>query len=126
MSQHYTIYVFTAGTQDYAEPIVSYLNQKRKTIHGLLHRKNCMETQNGFFIKDLRIISNRELKDIVMVDNLVHSFGLQITNGVPILEFLDNSQDTEFQGLQKLLIEASTKDDVREYLDEKLRLKQLL
>jgi CTD small phosphatase-like protein 2 len=126
MSQHYTIYVFTAGTQDYAEPIVSYLNQKRKTIHGLLHRKNCMETQNGFFIKDLRIISNRELKDIVMVDNLVHSFGLQITNGVPILEFLDNAQDTEFQGLQKLLIEASTKDDVREYLDEKLRLKQLL
>jgi CTD small phosphatase-like protein 2 len=126
MSQHYTIYVFTAGTQDYAEPIVSYLNQKRKTIHGLLHRKNCMETQNGFFIKDLRIISNRELKDIVMVDNLVHSFGLQITNGVPILEFLDNSQDTEFQGIQKLLIEASTKDDVREYLDEKLRLKQLL
>lgn len=126
MSQHYTIYVFTAGTQDYAEPIVSYLNQKRKTIHGLLHRKNCMETQNGFFIKDLRIISNRELKDIVMVDNLVHSFGLQITNGVPILEFLDNSQDTEFQGLQKLLIEASTKDDVREFLDEKLRLKQLL
>lgn len=85
-----------------------------------------METQNGFFIKDLRIISNRELKDIVMVDNLVHSFGLQITNGVPILEFLDNSQDTEFQGLQKLLIEASTKDDVREFLDEKLRLKQLL
>jgi CTD small phosphatase-like protein 2 len=126
MSQHYTIYVFTAGTQDYAEPIVSYLNQKRKTIHGLLHRKNCMETQNGFFIKDLRIISNRELKDIVMVDNLVHSFGLQITNGVPILEFLDNAQDTEFQGLQKLLIEASTKDDVREYLDEKLRLKELL
>jgi len=126
MSQHYTIYVFTAGTQDYAEPIVSYLNQKRKTIHGLLHRKNCMETQNGFFIKDLRIISNRELKDIVMVDNLVHSFGLQITNGVPILEFLDNSQDTEFQGIQKLLVEASTKDDVREYLDEKLRLKQLL
>ena len=126
MSQHYTIYVFTAGTQDYAEPIVSYLNQKRKTIHGLLHRKNCMETQNGFFIKDLRIISNRELKDIVMVDNLVHSFGLQITNGVPILEFLYNSQDTEFQGIQKLLVEASTKDDVREYLDEKLRLKQLL
>lgn len=109
MSQYYTIYVFTAGTQDYAEPIVAYLNQKKKTIHGVLHRKNCMETQNGFFIKDLRIISNRELKDIVMVDNLVHSFGLQLRNGVPILEYLDNSEDCEFIGLQKFLIEASSK-----------------
>lgn len=44
-----------------------------------------METQNGFFIKDLRIIQNRELKDIIMIDNLAHSFGLQVTNGIPIL-----------------------------------------
>jgi CTD small phosphatase-like protein 2 len=42
MNNHYNIYVFTAGTQDYAEPIVSYLNQKKKTIQGVLHRKNCM------------------------------------------------------------------------------------
>jgi CTD small phosphatase-like protein 2 len=59
MSAHYNVYVFTAGTQDYAEPIVSYLNQNKKTILGVLHRKNCMETQNGFFIKDLRIVHNR-------------------------------------------------------------------
>ena len=63
-----------------------------------------METQNGFFIKDLRIIQNRELKDIVIVDNLVHSFGLQITNGIPILEFLDNKNDKELLGLEKTLI----------------------
>lgn len=37
-----------------------------------------METHNGFFIKDLRIIRNRGLKDLIIVDNLVHSFGLQI------------------------------------------------
>ena len=42
MSQYYSVYVFTAGTPDYAEPIVSYLNQPKKTIMGLLHRKNCM------------------------------------------------------------------------------------
>lgn len=93
MNQYFNIYVFTAGTQDYAEPIIAYLNQKKKTILGFLHRKNCMETQNGFFIKDLRIIQNRELKDIIMIDNLAHSFGLQVSNGIPILEFLNNPQD---------------------------------
>ena len=85
MSQYFNVYVFTAGTLDYAEPIINYLNTPKKTILGFLHRKNCMETQNGFFIKDLRIIQNRSLKDIIMVDNLVHSFGLQINNGIPIL-----------------------------------------
>lgn len=38
-------------------------------------RNNCMETKNGFFIKDLRLIGNKELKDILIVDNLAHSFG---------------------------------------------------
>jgi CTD small phosphatase-like protein 2 len=61
-----------------------------------------------------------------MVDNLVHSFGLQITNGIPILEFLNNKQDRELQGMEKMLIELSTKDDVRDYLQDKLKLKEVL
>lgn len=61
-----------------------------------------------------------------MVDNLVHSFGLQLTNGIPILQFLNNKQDRELQGLEKMLIELSTKEDVRDYLQEKLKVKQVL
>ena len=99
MAELYTIYVYTASTEDYARPIVDFLNQKDKTIHGILHRKNCMETHNGFYIKDLRIIKNRELKDIVIIDNLVHSFGLQLDNGIPILEYLKGSEDRELQGI---------------------------
>ena len=100
----YSIYVFTASTVDYAEPIVEYLNEKKKTIHGILHRKNCMETHNGFYIKDLRIIKNRELKDIVIVDNLIHSFGLQLDNGIPILEYLKGKDDVELKGMEKMLV----------------------
>ncbi len=115
MSAIYAIYVFTAGTLDYAEPIIKYLNKSKKYIQGFLHRKNCMETYNGFYIKDLRIISNRELKDIVIVDNLVHSFGLQINNGFPILEFLDNKNDNELELLKSPLKEIAKLDDVRTY-----------
>lgn len=52
-----------------------------------------METKNGFYIKDLRIIAERDQKDIVLVDNLSHSFGFQIDNGIPILEWHDNKDD---------------------------------
>lgn len=107
------MYVFTASTKDYSEPIVEYLNRNKKTIQAVLHRKNCLETVNGFKIKDLRIIKNRGLEDIVLVDNLVHSFGLQLDNGIPILEFTSNKEDKELLRLEKILMEAKNYTDVR-------------
>ena len=40
----------------------------------ILSRNFCLETKKGLFIKDLRIIKNRNLQDMVIVDNLSHSF----------------------------------------------------
>ena len=37
-------------------------------------------TQEGYYVKDLRIISDREIKDIVIVDNLAYSFAFQVLN----------------------------------------------
>ena len=34
-----------------------------------------------------------------MVDNLIHSFGLQLDNGIPILQFLNNKEDKELKGI---------------------------
>ena len=85
-----------------------------------------METHNGFYIKDLRIIKNRCLKDIILVDNLIHSFGLQIDNGIPILEYLKGKEDKELLGLENMLIEMAEMEDVRDYLRSKLDLKKNL
>jgi len=38
MSRYYDIHIFTASTEDYAKPIVKYLNSKKKTIQSVLHR----------------------------------------------------------------------------------------
>jgi len=61
-----------------------------------------------------------------MVDNLVHSFGMQISNGIPILDFTDNKEDRELKAMEKMLIELSFKPDVRDYLSEKLKIPSLL
>ena len=46
-------------------------------------------------MKDLRVIRNRQLKDIILVDNAVYSFGFQLTNGIPILPFYRDKNDRE-------------------------------
>ena len=99
MSQKYEIIIFTASTQYYADAIINHIDPENKYISYVLTRKHCMQTKNGFFIKDLRIIKNRDLKDMVIVDNLLHSFGLQIDNGIPILEFTGNKKDEELRYL---------------------------
>ena len=63
-----------------------------------------METKNGFFIKDLRIIKNREMNNMVLVDNLSHSFGFQIDNGIPILEWHNDQKDQELKFLINYLV----------------------
>ena len=85
-----------------------------------------MQTKNGFFIKDLRIISDRDIKDIVIVDNLSHSFGFQIENGIPILEWKFHKKDQELLFLKDYLIEAYQSSDFRDFNKEKLRLRDIL
>lgn len=68
-----------------------------------LYRDNCIETDEGVFIKDLRIIANRDLKDILLVDNAAYSFGYQIDNGVPIIPFYDDKSDKELMHLMVYL-----------------------
>lgn len=55
-----------------------------------MYRENCVTTDEGIYIKDLRIFANRNIDDIVIVDNAVYSFGYQIENGIPIIPFYDN------------------------------------
>lgn len=84
MSKFFDIFIFTSATLQYAEPIVKFLNSGKRYIKGILHREHCLKTNNGLFIKDLRIIENAESKSIVIVDNHIYSFSFQLENGIPI------------------------------------------
>ena len=55
--------------------------------------------QISLYIKDLRIIRNRRMEDMVIVDNAVYSFGFQLENGIPIIPFYNNPMDEELHHL---------------------------
>lgn len=89
MKESYQIVSFTASDQLYADAILDYLDPNGDIFSYRLYRQHCVETEYGL-IKDLRIIANRNLKDMVIIDNSALSFSLNVNNGIPILPFYDN------------------------------------
>lgn len=122
VSMDYEIVIFTASTPYYATLVTKALDPESKYFNGLLTRNHCMMTKNGFFIKDLRMIDNRHLKDVILLDNYVHSFAFNIENGIPILEWRGEKDDDELIHMARYLKEISKESDLREVNRNRLNL----
>jgi CTD small phosphatase-like protein 2 len=114
VQEDFQIVIFTASHQNYADAVLDFIDPDRELTALRLYRENCIETEEGVFIKDLRVLANRDLKDIMLVDNAAYSFGYQIDNGVPIIPFYDDKNDKELMHLIVYLQQILKLDDVRE------------
>ena len=88
LAKFYEIAVFTAGEQAYADAVLDYLDEGRQVIQHRLYRQHCVKAAEGMYVKDLRIIEDRNIKDVILVDNSIISFAFNIDNGVPISAFV--------------------------------------
>ena len=66
--------VFTAGERTYADFILDKVDPEKKYFKARLYREHCVKAEDNVYVKDLRIIRDRELEDIVIVDNSILSF----------------------------------------------------
>jgi len=66
--------VFTASHQTYADAILDYIDPEGSLFSYRMYRQHCVQTAEGYYVKDLRVIKNRSLRDMVLVDNSVYSF----------------------------------------------------
>lgn len=122
LSQVYEIIVFTASHSCYANVVLDYLDPKGQYIHHRLFRESCVVTDEGIYIKDLRVLANRNLQDVVLVDNAAYSFGYQIENGIPIVPFYENKNDQELRYLIPYLKFLASVKDLREINKQTFRL----
>lgn len=113
MSEVFEIIVFTASHSCYANVVLNILDPENKYITFRLFRDHCLQTKEGIFIKDLRIIANRKQENIAIVDNATYSFGFQLDNGIPIVPFYDNEKDKELLHLMSFLYKMNGQQDVR-------------
>jgi CTD small phosphatase-like protein 2 len=85
--------IFTAAEQTYADLIVDVLDPEKKLFAHRLYRHHCIRVED-VYVKDLRIIGDRALEDMLIVDNSIISFAYQLDNGIPICGFFSsNTQD---------------------------------
>ena len=123
---HFQVVVFTASEQEYADPIIDYLDPTGELIQARYYRPSCVRTHNpDFYIKDMRIFHQRTLSNIILVDNSVYSFAFQLDNGVPIVGFYDDDKDEEMLHLKFYLECLKDCNDVREKNSEAFQLMQL-
>ena len=122
LSNMYEICVFTAGEQDYADTILNFIDEDRSIIKHRLYRHHCVRPDTGVYVKDLSIIADRSLKDMVLVDNSIISFAFNLTNGIPIKAFLGDKPDDELLYMVTFLEEVFTKTDVRTHIDSTFKL----
>jgi len=116
LSQHFEIIVFTASHKSYATVVLDYLDPHKQYIQHRLFRDSCVYTDEGVYVKDLRVIANRNLQDMILVDNAAYSYGFQVDNGVPIIPFYENKSDTELKDLIPFLKSLAKVKDVRDVI----------
>ncbi len=126
LAQIYEIVVFTAGVQEYADPILDRIDPEKTLFKKRLYRDTCIKTEQ-FFIKDLDVFMDREKKDMIIVDNSILSFAFDLASGVPINSFMgDEEDDKDLLYLISFLEEAFYQPDVRVACEESFKLPYLL
>ena len=116
MAKFYNIVLFTASLREYAEKILNIFDPKGDYIQNVLARENCTKHKNQF-IKDFRIITNNVVKkeNILMIDNKIISFAYNLFQGIPILPYYSDPQDTELRDIVPFLIHLSSfRVDIKE------------
>jgi len=124
MSQICEVIVFTASHSCYANVVLDYLDPHGQYVHHRLFRESCVVTDEGVYVKDLRILGNRNLQDCVLVDNAAYSYGCQVENGIPIIPFYDNKEDQELKHLIPYLKSLLNVKDCREVNKQTFKLHQ--
>ena len=93
INNYFEVFIYTASYKNYADTIIDYIEKDKKYFSLRLYRENCIYLKPGIYIKDLRIINERELKNMIIIDNSLFSFANQLDNGILVTSFFNDLND---------------------------------
>ena len=126
----YNLIVFTASVQEYADPVIDWLEQERKYFSGRFYRQHCT-FRNGAYIKDLSSVEP-DLSKVMILDNsplsyIFHegtskkqetreSLTIFTDNAIPIEGWINDPTDNDLLHLVPILEALQYVTDVRALL----------
>ena len=100
---YYELVSFSNESKYSSEPIIDIIEEKKKFFDYNLYREH-LTFIGKEFIKDLSKLG-RDIKKVIIVDNISNNFKLSPENGIQILPFFgDNNNDNILEELKKILI----------------------
>ena len=118
MKKLYELILFSLGTSEYVSPIIKNIEKKEKFFEHILYREHVTYDDNGNFFKNLNLL-NRDVKNILIVDDNSKNFKYHKSNGICIKPFygdLNNDKNTlKILGniLFKIRYDADLTGDIR-------------
>ncbi|KAF2461694.1 NLI interacting factor-like phosphatase-domain-containing protein [Lineolata rhizophorae] len=110
----YNVIIFTASVQEYADPVIDWLELERKYFAARYYRQHCT-FRNGAYIKDLAQVEP-DLSKVMIVDNSPLSYAFHEDNAIPIEGWISDPTDSDLLHLIPLLEGLQHVTDVRALL----------
>jgi Dullard-like phosphatase family protein len=89
MKKIFELIIFSSGTVDYVNPIIEIIESDEKFFDFVLYRNHITLDEDGNNVKNLELIG-RNIKKIIIIDDIPRYFKLQKDNGINIKPFLGN------------------------------------
>jgi len=114
----YNLVIFTASVQEYADPVIDWLELERSYFSGRFYRQHCT-MRNGAYIKDLSQVEP-DLSKVMILDNSPVSYVFHEDNAIPIEGWISDPTDNDLLHLIPLLEGLQHATDVRALLSLRL------
>ena len=98
----YELITFTSASKEYAQPIINEIELNNKYFDYTFFREHSVISGNDF-VKDISRIG-RDMKRIIIVDNMEQNFRLNKKNGIKIKPFYGEQNDKVLYELSKILV----------------------
>ncbi|OAA39472.1 NIF domain protein [Metarhizium rileyi] len=110
----FNLVIFTASVQEYADPVIDWLEAERKFFSARFYRQHCTYRQ-GAYIKDLSSVEP-DLSKVMILDNSPLSYLFHEDNAIPIQGWINDPTDNDLMHLIPMLEGLQYVHDVRALL----------
>ncbi|XP_022228135.2 CTD nuclear envelope phosphatase 1 homolog [Drosophila obscura] len=114
VSKWYNLIIFTAGTEEYATPILDYLDGGRNILTQRFFRSNCINVY-GFNAKFVSLVCP-DMANVILLDNSIPECCFNVNNAIPIADNIIGDWDTKLLNILGFLDALRFVKDVRSIL----------